>query len=512
MKTVNLLSIIFLILQIRSGLSQTTFEKLYNDTNLTSYSFINIDKTNDEGFIFVSPTAISKIDSTGVIVWSTTLNTTPRSIVFRGLLALADGGFLVTGQIEDSIPSNYNFLVIRGDKNGQILWSHSFDYSISETCDKAIETMDHGFLIAGALSGGFNQGVFLFKLDSLGNVVFMKKYQMYASYVFDFKERSDGNIILITGYSLTSQIFMIDSMGNILEKYIFGSSFQPYNFLILKNNSLILVGHTMEAYGSFNLANFAMLKLDSTFQPIWMKTKVLTDTEQVQPYKIILASNNKFVVCSGFTYNPSSSIMTIYLTATDSSGHFLWTKKYPGFTYFGGKVFETGDGGLVTISQFGALFYNQTLIIKTDSLGNANCDDSVSNWTEKPDSVSISQSSVVDTLQSLVQSTVIYTSSSSISVQDFCNLLAIQPTEHSSKLNFYPNPLSSNATLDISNLNQPDDLIIKVYNSFGLLVKEYNVDHLPFRFEREELKLGVYFMSVLENNLLLETIKLLIIE
>jgi Secretion system C-terminal sorting domain len=76
--------------------------------------------------------------------------------------------------------------------------------------------------------------------------------------------------------------------------------------------------------------------------------------------------------------------------------------------------------------------------------------------------------------------------------------------------NIYPNPNTSHLSIEIGNI--PNNAKFLITNSQGKLVKEvHHVDHVMM-IDRHDLKKGVYFISLIQNNTILTTKKMIVVD
>ncbi|RZJ75906.1 MAG: T9SS type A sorting domain-containing protein [Flavobacterium sp.] len=75
---------------------------------------------------------------------------------------------------------------------------------------------------------------------------------------------------------------------------------------------------------------------------------------------------------------------------------------------------------------------------------------------------------------------------------------------------FYPNPISSQSTLSISDLQINDALKLEVYNTNGQLVREEKITSSEFVFQKGSLQAGIYLVNIKDKNETLKTIKIVV--
>ena len=164
----------------------------------------------------------------------------------RGILLLADGGFLITGR-QRTFPGGIpraDGLIIRTDPSGNMLWANLYGDSLWEELTGAVATADGGFLVTGSdVTFGFGgYDVVLMKIDSLGSVQWARTYggsKTDASY--DIYLNSDSTVVM-AGYTESlgygnegsdeSNIFLMktDIGGELIWMNAFGDGLQDEAF------------------------------------------------------------------------------------------------------------------------------------------------------------------------------------------------------------------------------------------------------------------------------------------
>ncbi len=174
-------------------------------------------QTGDGGFIVSSSGGLIKTDPTGSVIWTAALNVFSTESVSN----VSDGGYIATG----ITASSGDVFLAKVDTSGSILWEKTFGSPGGDIGHSVQETSDHGFIIAGAGSGGtYNGGfdVYLIKTDKDGNLQWQKYYGgLGEDSGLSIQQTSDGGYIIVG--STTSKgaggydIYLIktDANGNV---------------------------------------------------------------------------------------------------------------------------------------------------------------------------------------------------------------------------------------------------------------------------------------------------------
>ena len=133
-----------------------------------------------------------KTDSYGYIEWSRTYDL-PNYNVGYCVVETSDGGYAITGSALSTIYEAETALLLKTNSTGFLEWNQTYgeDYSYGRWL---IQTSDHGYAIAGVA----NTGMYLVKTSSDGTLVWNKTYGGQTAY--SVVQTSDG------GYALAGTI------------------------------------------------------------------------------------------------------------------------------------------------------------------------------------------------------------------------------------------------------------------------------------------------------------------
>lgn len=242
-----------------------------------------------------------------------------------------DGGYVACGQTYG--PNGGDFVVLKTDSVGNELWrfeNNEFDgdstYLFSNDAIAAMETPDHYIIVAGTMKidndTSNNKDLLLAKFDSIGNLVWNKKYN-YSKiegpgllYIFNNK------IYLIEYVYPNSQATLIkfDINGDTLLKKTIAI---PTNFIftpikmVMENGYFYLCGI---ADSSSNLLGNSIAKIDTLGNTVYFKYKLDTMNLYTCPDIRMDSSNNfSFLNC----YQPLSGIYSIGLNSFNSTNNLF---------------------------------------------------------------------------------------------------------------------------------------------------------------------------------------------
>jgi len=480
--------VIFFILLSLDIFSQNIFSKYYPNgisppyflSNGMSYQFQIFD---DNG---ISSMSVLKNDINGNVVWNRTYYDTSAQFGMAGnqFKALPDGGFAFLGSRSDN--TNSSRFLFRGDSLGNILWTKII-CSIYYTPVKIEITYDNGFIIP------INQWPesYILSIDSSGNLNYYKHISPQFFSIDDIKLLPDSNFLLLGNQSQFEEkisVAKIDKNANFLWSVGIGDSLAHYpethasDMAITWDNGFVI-------FGWFELAGSpfykSILKFNSNGALQW--TKVLfTPTNGVsEPGNYVIQSSDSGLIIS-YENQPYGNT---FLVKTDFAGNVLWSKSYKGYVR---SLIEEQDGGF-NLTGFSNLFPG-TFNFKTDSAGNASCEDSsvvvVDSLVVLPQfGITYSDTNLVLSITDLP----ILDSLSTLLVYDYCQFVKTENIILKNEFAIFPNPASSTFTIRFDSQFQNADLEI-----FNLLGEEvYHVEYKSnLTVDCEHLPPGLYFVKL----------------
>ncbi|MHA2278332.1 MAG: hypothetical protein ACXAC2_21340 [Candidatus Kariarchaeaceae archaeon] len=288
----------------------------------------NVVQTPDRGFAFTMMDEtdilfIIKTDEKGNLKWQKVIS---ENNTCNSLIITSDGGFLAVGSFE---PSS-GISGIRVDSSGNVVWKYSSIFGAWGF--HQVETLDGGFLIAGALGE-----MLLLKLDPRGNVEWHRIYKNIILEGETLIETKDGGLVFAVrsfthdGEREYIKLINTDSIGNIKWERIYNGSL-PNSLIQTSDGGFAFIGKTNHNYPQ---------------DMIFIKTNIIGDTEWTQRYggladdhatDVVEKSDGGFIISGnickycGTPYGfPSTKGMI--LVKTDAVGNINWTISFDNEKY-----------------------------------------------------------------------------------------------------------------------------------------------------------------------------------
>lgn len=145
---------------------------------------------------------VVRTDADGAVLWSWTYGGTAQDQC-RGLVATADGGFMLTGLTESFEAEGMDTFVMRCTDTGDVTWGRTYgDWGTDGPFSMC--ATPNGYMVAGATSSsGFGQeDAFLLKIYTAGGIVWVKTYgTQYTEAGTQVRSTADGGyLVLGRGY------------------------------------------------------------------------------------------------------------------------------------------------------------------------------------------------------------------------------------------------------------------------------------------------------------------------
>ena len=240
-------------------------------------------KTHDSGFAIagelvdgsgVYQICVLKFDANGLLQWTKQYNEGPGSTAWK-LLETDDNGFLIAGEIDLAPYTSLGYL-IKTDSIGNLKWSKKFP-DISRVADLK-KTTDNNYIL---LANNINN--IIIKIDTAGNILWSKTFmgpvnqRYYTSHTI--LSVTDGGY-LITGYeefygddAVYGFIFRLDSLGNVLwSKLVDAGYLELYNAIETTKKDFILTGIRIARDSNYNYNYYHyFIKVSSSGALVWTK-------------------------------------------------------------------------------------------------------------------------------------------------------------------------------------------------------------------------------------------------
>lgn len=487
MKRISLLLISFSF--SLSLTSQTTFQKLCSLQSLSEYYCG--DSTNDGGFILggyylnsVDEMCLVKLDSMANVLWAKSYFTGNGSTYCNFVQQTFDGGYIMVG----------GGLLIKTNSNGYITWSKNYSLAIKS----ARQTLDGGYIIVTNSIGGSN--IILIKADQNGNIIWSKNYGglgNITSWGNKIEQTADSGFIVLgstrTSVSGSQDIYLIktDSVGNKIWSKIYGvvGDDMPTSIKQTSDGGYILTGETYINGTAYT--DIFLLKTDINGNINWLKTYGGAKDEGA--HFVCQTSNGEYIV-TGNTFSFDISNQNWFCIKTNNTGNVLSSRIYHyGYWANGLAAFKAMDGGFKILGSVRSGAIPGAYVIRTDSLGNSNCGDTIVAITvNNATFITSIPNDTVTTANITANSPSISTNILTSTVYTLC-YTGIDELLNNDSFSLSPNPFTSSTTISFSE-NELHTLYIR--DVLGRELNKITFTGKQYVLEKGTIQPGIYFISI----------------
>jgi hypothetical protein len=520
MKHKTILILFYVIAMTSNAIAQYNLDWQQNANNDSKTSVMSVVDSQDNiivtGYLQSFQIFTRKYDLSGTLLWEAADSSGINSIYEKSNWVSCDSNnniYVVGNQY--SISSSYDYpnaiVALKYNSTGTLIWKTVIPISIlinsttSFDCRSVVDAS--GNLYIGT---AITNGATLFKLDTLGNLIFTSTSSVNAPKNFNGMRIRNNKIAIATssGSSNVSPVFVWDTSGTLLWSAN-AVGLLAADVEIDENENIYVLG---SIYNQINATTWdydaKLTKFSPTGNLLWSQSYDFGGYNFTTRMTYL---NNRI---SAIGYGNSSGINWVTFQ-TDTSGILLWsspytvisnptyTDEYPHYVTAtpNGEVLVTGVGGPTPIPGSGS--YNQMPIVQYSNTG-------IQNWISTPNMYAGTGLAVM-----FASDGSLYAIGSRNLYVFHYNAMSTSTNENSKstdKVKIFPNPFSASATLSI-NTDKTYSALIIVYDILGNVVKSLDANNLHngennISLDLNDLEGGIYFCSVNYNSEI-ENIKLI---
>ncbi len=276
----------------------------------------------------------------------------PELDLANGVRQTSDGGSIVAGRRMTN--GDVDFLLLRLDREGGVLWERSFGGAGEDLARAAEETADLGFIGVGGIGGR----VSLVRTDALGEPLWQRSHVRGIGY--SVMETADGGFI-VTGHGGGALILLrTDSSGEAEWVRELGGAASDTGASVKELDDGYVVAGFTASFGPPGGSNAYMVRTDREGRPLW---DVWFGGPGNDWFEGVVVMPDGDLVATG------SSDGQFYLARVDSGGDEVWQRWLGGFE--SNALWPLADGGFVLgglrVSDRGG--ENEARVVRTDADG-----------------------------------------------------------------------------------------------------------------------------------------------
>lgn len=393
-----LFSIIFCCICFNKINAQITFQKQYQQLDSASaLQTYDSKPTPDGGYVLTGIASVGndlmnyhpfiiKLNCKGEIEWQKYFGATQSSAnIGARVIVTHDSDYVIINNI--GVYTNYNGLVVRLDKLGNIEWQKKISLSSgNDVLSGIIETSTGDLVITGSAKS--TPDVALIKLRANGNFVFNKTFGNNGNYDDGYAliETNDGGYLMTGRYismgTFNSFLLKTDSVGTFSWLKCYGDTNQSMYGYALKempNGDILMAGSTSLLKANYqSFSDNYLMRLNNVGDTLW--TKIFYGTpdsyENVSSIEFDNLGNIILGVATASYYSPGIVPNKHALMKFSPNGNLLLAKTYNDGSSNYPKISKAKDG-TIFMSGFSNLYANpvgfQTLILKMDTTYSTGC-------------------------------------------------------------------------------------------------------------------------------------------
>jgi hypothetical protein len=405
--------------------------------------------------------------------------------------------------------------MIKLSQSGSVIWSRGFNRTgepngyYPYTMGKfSLSLNDNSYIACGFYEGSLGHNAIMARVDSMGNLLFLKRHVLTYSEFWRTKQLKDGNLISVGLCGSPNKLFIMksDISGNVLWAKSYPMGEWIYAAADIEENpcgNLYVTGLQTALADPLSDSKFFILKTDAAGSTIFLKRygdAIKGDSLRQWSTDLLLGANNDiYLLGSRFDPYANPSTQNTFLMKIDTTGAVVQTNKYANLVASGNMVFA-GNNELIFsgwTDKFGAGM-SDNYLCKTNNNGAEGCDIEALSFTCA--NISCSATPLTFSVISDLSMTVVpITVESGAVITTKCQTLDIPTGINTLKTNedfmIYPNPVSDLLTIRIINASVTETKIFDPYGKiilqdlFSDLIKEKTIDV-------SSLRKGVYFISL----------------
>lgn len=448
----------------------TLFQRTYGGYGYDVGKSIKV--TADNGYIIAGSTGsfgnnsqvyIVKIDSAGVPEWEKTYGGNNVEWA-EEIIISSDTNYFLAGYTNTFGEGGYDVYLLKTDTLGDTLWTKTYGNGNWDLAYDMIETSDSNLIICGESDNGTSVNAYLIKTNLQGDTIWTETYGTDSTDVGLSVCELPDSTIMMAGYSKAngSRDYYLVKVDQVTGKEIWsitqgGTGYDVWNEVILTNdNNIGLIGTAEDATGS-GKKDMILMKSDTAGTQIWKRT--MGGPEDDGGNSIIQYSNGEYLL-TGFTESFGGGLKDYYIIKTDGIGYYI-----VGPTFGESGVFKDDIPFEACInSNNGA-----AIIGYSDNYGNG------------------------------PRSAFLVVADSSLNSSNTIYVDIKEEKKNSDNWKIYPNPARDHFTIRNDKVNKNNNLLIKIFDSSGKVVKEINSNESRMEVDCQSLENGFYFISLREK-------------
>ncbi len=307
---------------------------------------------NDNKFMY-----IMKIDKDGLLKWEKTLKENTISAA-ESVIETDNGDIVIAGRCVKDGEFFTDCWIVKLDEYGNKIWDKNYGSEGDDGLNDIVQTQDKGFACVGYTNRDIDFGLdfLVLRLDEEGNLLWEKTFGGSKEDCGTAIIETDDHNLAVSGYTekggasfRSFWVMKLDEYGEEIWENAFGeSSWDVATDLIeTSDKGIAVTGYSKSA----GLVNYDILvtKLSSEGQELWSKRIGSVNWDESTS---IIETYDQGLVISAFTRSREAAFSNFRIIKLDKNGYELWNNIFERRSIdFANNVIETYDKGLLLVGS-----------------------------------------------------------------------------------------------------------------------------------------------------------------
>lgn len=333
-----------------------------NNVIVTGYTMYGLSPSSGKDILTI------KYASDGNVLWSKVYHISQFDMAYGIAVDAQNNIFVVGGTYNSGSPTSSDFLTIKYDANGNLLWAKNWSSNgnqYDEARGVAIDAQNN-IVVAGitqyAASPSSGTDFLTIKYDQSGNALWIKNYSATISdNAWGVKTDSQSNII-ITGYAMNAvpgtntQDFLTvkyNPNGNLLWAKNYSTIYDEYAYGVAIDSQgyMYVAGIAQNSVGPASKSDFFVIKYTPEGYIVWINGYGGASSEYGR--QIAVDSHDNLLIVGGeMSDNNNPATANLLFMKITSGGNLLWFANYSGANEDTGTGIAVDSQGKIIVAGY----------------------------------------------------------------------------------------------------------------------------------------------------------------
>ena len=437
------------------------------------------------------------------------------------IITTYDGGYAVTGFKTCSVFNCLDFFLLKLDSLGNVEWVRLYDgFGFDDLPYSLIQTLDSGYVMAGYSSTPPNLGVNvrLLKVDKNGNELWDRNYGgTGCERGWDVEQTFDGGFIIATqadtgGTCNEIQIELIktDTLGIIEWQTQYHNAGQGRAVAVKQtaDSGFVCTGVTNFMITATSGEDVFLLKTDKNGNEQWVK--FYGDEGSERGEDVIIASDGGFVVAG---YRVTINALA-YVIKTDLLGDTIWTQTFLHWNHTYGESIIEDDYSNYLIAGNSALNGSSSVyLLKINAIDGSKIWEKT--FKDTPSSNTGARSVALAHDGGYIMCGITSPSAQVYVVKtDTAGLIVgineVTPTNNTTTVKVFPNPANDNLTISHNLETKNGTISLEIMDVMGRVLLNNTINNTNHQIDISQLASGLYFYNIIQHDKMIQSGKLVV--